>query len=40
MNAQNQLVDTVGLFHPKIVKMDGAPTRQWNKNRGEEMMGE
>ena len=31
MNAQKQLVDTVGLFYPKIVKMDGAMPKQWKK---------
>ncbi|HUQ97338.1 MAG TPA: RtcB family protein, partial [Chitinophagaceae bacterium] len=31
MKAQNQLVDTVGLFHPKIVKMDGSAPKQWKK---------
>ena len=34
MNAQKALVDTVGLFYPKIVKMDGASPKQWRK-RGE-----
>ncbi len=34
--AQQHLVDTVGLFYPKIVKMDGTPPRQWrNKGEGE-----
>jgi len=36
MNAQKQLVDTIGLFHPKIVKMDGAVPKQWKKGRQEE----
>lgn len=31
MKAQEDLVDTVGLFYPKIVKMDGAVTRKRNK---------
>ena len=31
MDAQKQLVDTVGLFYPKIVKMDGAVPKQWRK---------
>jgi tRNA-splicing ligase RtcB len=31
MNAQKELVDTVGLFYPKIVKMDGASPKQWRK---------
>ena len=33
MNAQKQLVDTVGLFYPKIVKMDGAVAKQWRKKK-------
>ncbi|TDH23281.1 RtcB family protein [Segetibacter sp. 3557_3] len=33
MNAQKSLVDTLGLFHPKIVKMDDTPPRHRNKNR-------
>ncbi|HTM92134.1 MAG TPA: RtcB family protein [Flavisolibacter sp.] len=37
MNAQKALVDTVGVFHPKIVKMDGAVPKQWKmKNRSED----
>ena len=39
MNAQKQLVDTVGLFYPKIVKMDGAVPKQWRK-KSREIMGE
>ena len=35
MNAQTHLVDTVGLFYPKIVKMDGASPKQWRKKSGE-----
>jgi tRNA-splicing ligase RtcB len=31
MQAQHHLVDTVGLFHPKIVKMDGSGPKQWKK---------
>ncbi len=31
MQAQHHLVDTVGLFHPKIVKMDGSAPKQWKK---------
>jgi tRNA-splicing ligase RtcB (3'-phosphate/5'-hydroxy nucleic acid ligase) len=35
MNRQEHLVDVVGRFTPKIVKMDGAAPRQWKKrNRG------
>jgi tRNA-splicing ligase RtcB (3'-phosphate/5'-hydroxy nucleic acid ligase) len=40
MNAQKQLVETLGLFHPKIVKMDGAAPKQWRKKGGDEMLGE
>ena len=39
MNAQKQLVETVGLFYPKIVKMDGAVPKQWRK-KNREIMGE
>jgi tRNA-splicing ligase RtcB len=35
MNAQKHLVDTVGLFYPKIVKMDGAAPKQWRKKGGD-----
>lgn len=35
MNAQKNLVDTVGLFYPKIVKMDGTPPKPWMKKGGE-----
>jgi tRNA-splicing ligase RtcB len=45
MQAQKALVETVGVFHPKIVKMDGAVPKQWKKkNRdlggSEGLMGE
>ncbi len=33
MRAQEELVDTVGLFYPGIVKMDGAQPKQWMKKR-------
>lgn len=33
MKAQKQLVDTLGLFHPKIVRMDGAVAKQWKKRK-------
>src|SRR5215217_5700783 len=33
MKAQQHLVETVGLFYPKIVKMDGAVPKQWKKSR-------
>ncbi|HEY0068303.1 MAG TPA: RtcB family protein [Flavisolibacter sp.] len=39
MSAQKQLVDTVGLFYPKIVKMDGAVPKQWKK-KSREVVGE
>ena len=38
MKAQQQLVDTVGIFYPRIVKMDGAVPKQWKK-KGKEIMG-
>ncbi len=31
MKAQNSLVETVGLFYPKIVKMDGPVQKKWKK---------
>jgi tRNA-splicing ligase RtcB len=40
MNAQKKLVETVGIFHPKIVKMDGAQHKQWRKKRNDEVEGE
>jgi tRNA-splicing ligase RtcB len=40
MKAQKQLVETVGLFYPKIVKMDGAVPKQWKKKKGNEIVGE
>ncbi len=33
MNAQKNLVETVGVFYPKIVKMDGAVHKKRGKNR-------
>ena len=39
MNAQKNLVETVGLFYPKIVKMDGTAPKQWRK-KVEEITGE
>ncbi len=33
MKAQTQLVETVGLFYPKIVKMDGASPKKWKKGK-------
>jgi tRNA-splicing ligase RtcB len=35
MKAQKQLVETVGMFYPKIVKMDGAVPKQWRKKRAQ-----
>ncbi len=40
MKAQNALVETVGVFHPKIVKMDGAQPKQWRKGKSNAIMGE
>jgi tRNA-splicing ligase RtcB (3'-phosphate/5'-hydroxy nucleic acid ligase) len=40
MKAQHQLVETVGLFYPKIVKMDGAQPKQWKKKKSNEITGE
>ncbi|HEY0677953.1 MAG TPA: RtcB family protein [Chitinophagaceae bacterium] len=38
MDAQKHLVDTVGLFYPRIVKMDGTPPKQ--RRRKDELSGE
>ena len=39
MQAQKALVETVGVFHPKIVKMDGAVPKQWKKkNRDSDLL--
>jgi tRNA-splicing ligase RtcB len=40
MKAQSALVDTVGVFYPKIVKMDGAVPKQWRKGKSDAIMGE
>ncbi len=40
MNAQKALVDTVGVFHPKIVKMDGAVPKQWRRKNRDIIEGE
>jgi tRNA-splicing ligase RtcB (3'-phosphate/5'-hydroxy nucleic acid ligase) len=40
MNSQHALVDTVGKFTPKIVKMDGAQHRSWKKKSHDEVSGE
>jgi len=39
MRSQQQLVDVVGKFTPKIVKMDGAKHKSWGKKK-EEIIGE
>jgi tRNA-splicing ligase RtcB len=39
MNAQQNLVETVGLFYPKIVKMDGTAPKPWMK-KGNDILGE
>ncbi len=33
MQSQKQLVDVIGVFTPKIVKMDGTAPKQWRKNK-------
>ena len=40
MQSQKALVDVVGKFTPKIVKMDGAKHRSWGKKKEQEMEGE
>jgi tRNA-splicing ligase RtcB len=40
MKAQTALVDTVGVFYPKIVKMDGTQPKQWKKGKSDAIMGE
>lgn len=40
MSNQSALVDIVGKFTPKIVKMDGAKHKSWNKKNRNEVMGE
>jgi len=40
MDAQKHLVDTVGLFYPRIVKMDGTAPKQRKKRRDEVELGE
>lgn len=40
MKAQSALVDTVGIFYPKIVKMDGAQPKQWRKGKSEVILGD
>jgi hypothetical protein len=33
MYAQKTLVDSLGRFYPRIVKMDGAVPKKWRKRR-------
>ena len=40
MKAQKQLVETVGLFYPKIVRMDGSAPKQWRKREDDKVLGE
>lgn len=40
MKAQTALVEAVGVFHPKIVKMDGAQPKQWRKGKSSVILGE
>jgi tRNA-splicing ligase RtcB len=40
MQSQKALVDVVGKFTPKIVKMDGAKHKSWKKKGRDEVMGE
>lgn len=40
MKAQNALVETISVFYPKIIKMDGAQPKQWKKGKSGEVMGE
>jgi tRNA-splicing ligase RtcB (3'-phosphate/5'-hydroxy nucleic acid ligase) len=40
MRAQESLVETVGIFHPKIVKMDGASPKKWKKKKSDDITGE
>ena len=40
MQSQKALVDVVGKFTPKIVKMDGAKHKVWRKNGRQEVTGE
>ena len=40
MKAQKHLVETIGQFHPRIVKMDGAVPKQWKKKNKRETFGE
>jgi len=40
MQSQKALVDVVGKFTPKIVKMDGSVLQQWKKKKTDEIVGE
>ena len=40
MQSQQALVDIVGKFTPKIVKMDGAKHRSWKNNKSDVVQGE
>lgn len=40
MKAQRALVESVGIFHPKIVKMDGAQPKGWKKGKNKVILGE
>ncbi|MBL7701600.1 MAG: RtcB family protein [Ferruginibacter sp.] len=40
MQSQQSLVEVVGKFTPKIVKMDGAKHRSWGNKKQDEVMGE
>jgi tRNA-splicing ligase RtcB (3'-phosphate/5'-hydroxy nucleic acid ligase) len=40
MKSQKHLVDTIGKFTPKIVKMDGSVPRKWRKKGGDTVEGE
>ncbi len=40
MQSQKALVDIVGKFTPKIVKMDGAKHRSWGRKESNQVAGE
>ena len=40
MQSQKALVDVLGKFTPKIVKMDGAKHRSWKNSGRDEVLGE
>jgi tRNA-splicing ligase RtcB (3'-phosphate/5'-hydroxy nucleic acid ligase) len=40
MKGQQNLVNPLGLFFPKIVKMDGAVPKQWKKKKSNEIIGQ